>query len=477
MPFLRYFYVISYVLVISSIVILITFGRYFIENNLILGINKERQFNIVRYIVDDVWRGYERSLAVCARDNIPEERCIDGARIQQTLFSIMKHFSLFKLTIYTREGNIFFYSGKFPQVVGSSDDMRDFLNARRGKVSARYLPDYYATPSGNVRFNVVRSFVPIIPNSNQPDRIPGVIEIIHDVGSYWGSPLAVQMVAIILSVLLFSIIFGTMYFTTYKTEQLINKQYEANVELVHAKKSAEEQNREKSQFLANISHELRTPLNAIIGFSEIIKDEVMGPLNNEQYKEYVNDINLSGIHLLSLINDILDFSKAEAGKLKLDFADTDVTKIVQNSVRLMRPRADEAGVELIASIPKEHFILHTDGKRLKQVVLNLLSNSVKFTQSGGRVKLELYTDDKGEMLVMDVSDTGVGIAEKDVSKVMSSFGQVENELSRKYEGTGLGLPLSLKLVRLMGGDLHLESQINVGTTVRIMLPMNSAEKA
>lgn len=248
------------------------------------------------------------------------------------------------------------------------------------------------------------------------------------------------------------------------------KQYEENLQLAQARKQAEEANEEKSKFLANISHELRTPLNAIIGFSEIMKDEVMGPINNPRYKEYVNDINISGIHLLSLINDILDFSKANAGKLSLDIQETDVTKLMRQSVRIVRPRADEAGVKLIERMSQDHCILKTDQKRLKQVLLNLFSNAVKFTPAGGFITLYAWKDVARNSLVIEVQDTGIGIEEKDISKVMATFGQIESNLSRKYEGTGLGLPLCNKLVQLMGGNMHIKSQIGEGTTVAVVLP-------
>ena len=204
-----------------------------------------------------------------------------------------------------------------------------------------------------------------------------------------------------------------------------------------------------------MSHELRTPLNAIIGFSEIIKDEVLGPLGDEQYNYYAIDIHESGIHLLVLINDILDFSKAEAGKIKLDDRPLGLASLVDSCLRLLAPRAKETGVTLRTKIPDDFPLICADMTRLKQIILNLMSNGVKFTEMG-TVTVEAEVDSQAGILIR-VRDTGIGIATEDIAEAFSLFGQVDSALSRKFEGTGLGLPLSLSLAQLHGGDLTLES--------------------
>ncbi len=321
-------------------------------------------------------------------------------------------------------------------------------------------------------YSVVRTFYPVILNAGEDSmqRIPAVLEVAYDVSPFLNKIGQWHWFIIVGMSVFFLLLFTAIFIASYNMEKVVSRQYEANQKLKTAKSSAEEENEAKSLFLANISHELRTPLNAIIGFSEIIKDEVMGPINNQQYKDYITDIHVSGAHLLGLINDILDYSKADAGKLTIDMEEVDVTKIMRNSIRLVLPRAQEAGVELISGIPKEHYVLHTDGKRLKQVILNLLSNSVKFTEEGGKVTLNAWNDLTNNSFMIEVEDTGVGIAAKDISKVMATFGQAENKLSRKYEGTGLGLPLTKKLVELMGGKFDIKSEVGVGTRVTISLP-------
>jgi PAS domain S-box-containing protein len=236
-----------------------------------------------------------------------------------------------------------------------------------------------------------------------------------------------------------------------------------------AKEQAELANRTKSEFLANMSHELRTPLNAIIGFSEIIQKEMFGAIGSTRYKEYAVDIYESGTHLLNLINDILDVSKAEAGKIELQETRVLVKDLVDASLRLILPRARQAGVNLVEPPLDNLPPLRGDERRLKQVLINLLSNAVKFPPGGGRVALEAAVD-AVRGLVIKVIDTGIGMAREDIPKALEPFGQVDSKLSRKYEGTGLGLPLSKALVELHGGKLEIESEPGVGTTVTVVLP-------
>ena len=236
-----------------------------------------------------------------------------------------------------------------------------------------------------------------------------------------------------------------------------------------AKETAEIANRTKSEFLANMSHELRTPLNAIIGFSEIIEKEMFGPIGSTRYKEYASDIFESGTHLLNLINDILDVSKAEAGKIELQESQILVKDLVDASLRLIMPRAREAAVTLVEPHVDHLPPLRADERRLKQVLINLLSNAVKFTPAGGRVMLDA-TVDAQRGLVISVIDTGIGMAAADIPKALEPFGQVDSRLSRKYEGTGLGLPLSKALVERHGGRLEIASEPGAGTTVTVVLP-------
>ncbi|MPZ10935.1 MAG: PAS domain S-box protein [Kiloniellaceae bacterium] len=239
--------------------------------------------------------------------------------------------------------------------------------------------------------------------------------------------------------------------------------------LIGAKESAELANRAKTEFLANMSHELRTPLNAVIGFSEIMESELLGPLGSNQYKSYAADIHESAQHLLTLINDILDVAKIEAGAHELRDEEVDPYDVVGAVERLVTERAKRAELALTVSLPENLPRLRADERKLKQVLLNLMSNAIKFTPEGGRVALAAHRGADGTF-VFEVSDTGIGIAAEDIPRAFAPFEQVDSRLSRQFEGTGLGLPLSDGFVRLHGGHLELKSQPGVGTRAIVTLP-------
>ncbi|MGF1630963.1 MAG: MHYT domain-containing protein [Kiloniellaceae bacterium] len=224
----------------------------------------------------------------------------------------------------------------------------------------------------------------------------------------------------------------------------------------------------KSQFLATMSHELRTPLNAIIGFSELLTNESLGPIGNRRYIEYATDIHDSGRHLLSLINDVLDFSKAEAGRLELHEESLDAGEVLRDCLRLVEPEAREAGIAVQADLPAASPALKADRRRLKQIALNLLSNALKFTPPGGELSVSLTF--AGDGAAIKFSDTGVGMTAAQIPVAMEAFGQIDSSLSRKYEGTGLGLPLCRHMVEAHGGSLSIESVLGQGTTVTVRFP-------
>src|SRR5207244_8331101 len=235
-----------------------------------------------------------------------------------------------------------------------------------------------------------------------------------------------------------------------------------------ADKSAqlEAASRHKSEFLANMSHELRTPLNAIIGFSEVLTERMFGELNQKQ-DEYLKDIHASGQHLLSLINDILDLSKIEAGRMELEAADFDLPSAIDNALILVRERANRRGITLAHSVDERLGTIRGDERKVKQVLLNLLSNALKFTPEGGRIDVGAGVHDG--VAEIAVTDTGVGIAPEDQEAVFEEFRQV-GTAGEKVEGTGLGLALSRKFIELHGGRIWVKSEVGRGSTFTFTIP-------
>jgi len=243
------------------------------------------------------------------------------------------------------------------------------------------------------------------------------------------------------------------------------KQREENYK--QAKHDAEAASAAKSRFLANMSHELRTPLNAIIGFSEIIAAQLFGSAGSPRYVEYASDILHSGRHLLDVINSVLDLSKSEAGKLSLHPDDVDLSEVLRDCVKMVGEQCTDAGLTLNVRGIDEPLMVLGEKAKLRQIFLNLMSNAIKFTESGGAVSLDVARA-AGEIAI-SVSDTGIGMSPQDVQVALTAFGQVDNRLERKYEGTGLGLPLTKSFVELHGGTLHIDSKVGCGTTVTVHL--------
>lgn len=250
----------------------------------------------------------------------------------------------------------------------------------------------------------------------------------------------------------------------------ISERRRSEASLLLAKQAAERANLMKSRFLASMSHELRTPLNSIIGFAELMQVEIFGPLGKNRYREYVDYIQESGSHLLSLINNLLDLSKAEAGKLELDELEFDVTRTIDAALRSVAPHAAKRQVSLVREGVTEPLLISADDVKLKQIVLNLLTNAVKFTRPKGEVRVGAYVNARGE-LTLTISDNGIGIPADQIPRAFTAFAHVENAYVCKLEeGSGLGLALTKRLVELHGGTIKLQSKVNVGTRVTVKLP-------
>jgi two-component system cell cycle sensor histidine kinase PleC len=217
-----------------------------------------------------------------------------------------------------------------------------------------------------------------------------------------------------------------------------------------------------------MSHELRTPLNAIIGFAELLHKQTFGTIQQPRYVEYAQDIHSSGVHLLSLINDILDMAKIEAGRVELHEGRVAIAECIEAAMRLVRHRAAEGNLTLTSEVGEDVPDIFADERALRQILLNLIGNAVKFTQSGGSVRVTARQ--RADGVELSVVDNGIGIAPEHLAKVMTPFGQVANELTRDHAGTGLGLPLVKSLAELHGGSFTLSSELGHGTTAVVRIP-------
>jgi signal transduction histidine kinase len=469
---------IRYIAIVCLLLVLVgavAFGSYFRQLKsfeLIETTLAEHQAVIATY-TDTVWQDFSTP-----KSAIHQATPADFIRSSTRFFA---NFGWAKIAITSPDRTRSYFSSSALAIAG--DSSRESTDSRiSGRAHAQIVeaaPLAHATAAPVLIQSVIPIFPPTISGQARTACLNGtsptpctplaMAEIHTDITPRWEAMRFQQQLFTGLIICSFVLLGGGLLITTKRAESIIAKQHELNLELTAAAARAEAQIRDKSQFLASVSHELRTPLNAIIGFSEIVKNEAKGQLQKVYY-DYVEDIYASGKHLLSLINDILDYSKAEAGKLQIEWAETDVTKVIRNSLRMVMPRAENAQITLVEDVPTHHIVITTDAKKLKQVLLNLLSNAVKFTPPGGEVRCQVWEDVMKQGIVIQVRDTGIGIAPKDLSRVMTPFGQVDSALSRKYEGTGLGLPLAKAFLESMGGEFGIDSELNTGTVVTLTIP-------
>ncbi len=491
----KYTFRLSLVGLFLGIIVSMTLYRYFMINDIVLD-----QIITVNLHVADVYNQHviERHRSVIDKINKVGHLNL----LQDTNFINFANDSIRSLTrissyvsIYDIHGNkiirnkplkiIKFYNDGYTNVLRRIIDAMDKYFLSR-YMSATFLSKAFTgmtvhtlSPHALVQvqdqqkvLGLLTTYVPIIGDSSTNFAILSVLEINTDLTKLWQDIENLEK-EILIVIFIMSVIFCTIIIaTSNNADNIIKKQFEVNKSLEKAMMKAESASSAQTKFLANTSHELRTPLNSIIGFSDILLSQETG-ISKQNY-EYLSDINNAGKHLLGIINDILDLSKISADKLTVDHIELDLNKLISSSIRLVKPRADTAQVKLIEDLTTDHVIIKADPKRLKQVFLNLLSNAIKFTNIGGTVTTSMRTNAQLGVVYIKVIDTGIGIAEKDIARTLAPFGQIDSELSRKYDGTGLGLPLTKKLTTLMQGEFDLQSKVGVGTTVTVSFKYSSS---
>ena len=261
----------------------------------------------------------------------------------------------------------------------------------------------------------------------------------------------------------------------FSHEDMSRELEEARDEALRKRAEAETANASKTSFLANMSHELRTPLNAILGFSEIIAHECLGPVGSQRYKEYAGDIHISGSHLLSLINDLLDVAKIEAGRMEVEPQMIETARCLDGALKFVGPKARERNQSLTITVDDAAAVLFADERALKQIVINLVTNSVKFTRNGGRIDVAARRNADGDF-ELTVTDNGAGVAKEKLDRIFKPFSRVDNRYDSENAGTGLGLSLVRGLAELHGGRAWMESELGKGSCVHVVFPMSVAEQ-
>ncbi|XVN41604.1 MAG: HAMP domain-containing sensor histidine kinase [Rickettsia endosymbiont of Argas persicus] len=484
----KYIVRLSFVILFLNIIINMMFYRYFMIKEMIVKQVASENSKIASLYANNIWNTHQNVISKLHKFGymklLQDQEFIDFVTLTADWFTNLN----INISLYDLEGNKFITSNmlnmysvtNYPEdslfeIITTKIDkyfLKAFstksplLKAFQGITSHVLHPKVIIENESDLteqRASFITSYIPIIDNNLSDFPVDGVLEINTNITSQWQNIISLEQKVFITFIIIFIIFCTIIISNTNYARQIIEEQLITNRNLKSEIIKVEKASSSNTKFFANISHELRTPLNAIIGFSEILMSEK----DFEKNKNYIKDINDAGKHLLSMINDILDLSKASADKLKVDSIDLDLNKLISSSLTLIKPRADQAEVILINKSPKEHIVIKADPKRLKQVFLNLLSNAVKFTKPGGSVTVTMEKDELAKLVYIKVIDTGIGIEEKDIPKTLSAFGQIDSELSRRYEGTGLGLPLTKKLVELMNGKFDLQSKINEGTTVTL----------
>jgi signal transduction histidine kinase len=395
------------------------------------------------------------------------------AAMRAAVLEHMRGLAIVKVKIYDAQGLTVFSTD--PTEIGQDKRDDEGVEAALGGAVASELTDRdsFSSFEGKIeRADVLSSYIPIY-QGRPVSAIAGAFEVYSDVSGFVLDIAHTQILLTAIVGAIFALVYVALLWVVKRGNRIIHGQHEEALALAAAKARAESANQAKSEFLANISHELRTPLNAIIGFSEVMETETFGPLGGARYLDYARDIRGSGVHLLNIINDILDLSRVELGRIKLQVGRIEIGRLIAEVVEMLRKQAGAAEVAIETDVDPALPTIESDEQKLRQVLINVLSNALKFTPAGGRVTICAHPEPDGGCRIA-VEDNGIGMTPENIPIALAPFGQIDSSLARKYGGAGLGLPIAKRFAALLGGGLEIRSAAGAGTTVTITLPAQIA---
>jgi signal transduction histidine kinase len=388
------------------------------------------------------------------------------ARLREDTIRQMNGIAVLKVKIYDLSG-LTAFSTEADQIGDDKSGNAGFLSARNGHIVSElsHRDKFSAYEQEISDRDVLASYIPIVRGAG----IEGVLEVYYDLTELLAriNRSSLDQALVVFSSL--AALYMLVLVVLYRHDRVVAGQYRQNLSLAAEASAASEQNRVKSEFLANMSHELRTPLNAILGFSDSMRSEIFGPLGNERYRVYMNDIWDSGKHLLGIVDDVLDMSRVETGKLEIEPVELRLEDIFRTCHRMMTPACKQKGITLALELPEHPVRLMADERRVNQMMLNMVSNAVKFSPEASTISVSARLAGTGALEIA-VRDHGCGIAEKDIETVLKPFGQVAGAYARAQGGTGLGLPITKSFAELHGGTLNIASILDEGTIATIVFP-------